>query len=89
MARTKKEPVFSCSHKSYDLDGWEGGIAVYAMDGEHGTKIIAVPKLGVSTCLTGYGDGQMVRTMLEKNRTMQNDSQKDGFANSILNDFTK
>lgn len=86
MPRIKQEVPLSCGHKSFDIGGWEGGIAVYWMDGDHGTKIVAIPKLGLSTCLLGNGhDKPFLMEMLRKNRTFYfNDEQTSYFADDIL-----
>lgn len=77
-------------HKTYDLGDWEGGIAVYVAHGEHGTKIVSVPRLRLSTVLTGYNDFQELLAMLMKNGTMyHNPDETELFANMILNDIRR
>jgi hypothetical protein len=38
-----------------------------------GTTVIAIPRLRLSTALTGYGDRGTVHDMLMQNRTLYND----------------
>jgi hypothetical protein len=85
-----KTAELKCSYQSYNLDGWEGGIAVCGMDGPNGTKVIAIPRLGLSTCLTGYHDGSAVRSMLLKNRTLYDDRRSlEALEELIFRDFTR
>jgi len=77
-------------HKTYDLGDWEGGIGVFVCEGEHGAKIVSIPRLRLSTALTGYNDFQEIMAMLMKNGTMyHNPDETELFANMILNDIRR
>lgn len=91
MARTKKEPIYNCGHKSYDLTGWEGGIAAYWMDGEHGTVIIAVPRIRISVLLLGNpSDHINLIEELCKDKNFYHDREQAGqFASMIMRDASE
>lgn len=64
------------SHKlSYDIEGWEGGLAVFVIHSD-GVRIIAIPRLNLSTALIGDSSYNALQEMLLKNRTLYN-SQRD------------
>lgn len=77
-------------HKSYDVGEWEGGIAVYVARGEHGVKVVSIPRLGLSTALIGLNHVDGISNMLMKNRTMYNNPEEmDHFAKLIMRDIQR
>lgn len=66
MANSKEAPKIY-GNKTYDVFNYEGGIGVYWMGGTHGTIIIAIPRLRLSTCLMGSDtDYNEVLTLLTR-----------------------
>lgn len=89
MQASKKEKPRSCGKASYDLEGWEGGLAVFWVDGDYATKIVAVPRISLSTCLLGNAtDRYQLIEMLYRNRNFNhNRKQAEFLADSILRDM--
>jgi hypothetical protein len=87
MAQTK-ERTLTAEFKTYDLGDWEGGIGVAAMDGPHGSKIIAIPRLGVSTALVEHNSHHMALTKMLRNVRPFNLEEMEALGNWILRDFT-
>lgn len=85
MNKTKE---LRCTFQSYELEGWEGGIAVCGMYTPYGAKVIAVPRLGLSTCIVGDNMSYYVHDMLSKNRTLYHDRKSfEMLTGLILRDF--
>jgi len=90
VAKVKEAPALKCTYHSYDLEGWEGGIAVCGMNTPSGAKVIAIPRLGLSTCLVGFNERTAIHSMLASNRTLYNDRQSlDVLEQLIARDFTR
>lgn len=82
----KRELVRNCGKDTYLEDEWEGGLGVFWIDGDFGTKIIAIPRLRVSTVLMNDAtDHSELVSMLSKNNNFHYAHQKThDFANMIL-----
>ncbi|WP_422659096.1 hypothetical protein ACK8P5_00670 [Paenibacillus sp. EC2-1] len=89
MPKPKREETLRHGRESYDLDGWEGGIAAYWIEGGHGTIVVAVPRIGVSALLLGNpSDRSNVIGALMRNRSFYyNKQQAEEFADLILRDI--
>lgn len=87
MARTK-ERTLKAEFRSYDIGDWEGGIGVAAMDGPHGSTIIAIPRLGVSTALIEHNSHHIALTKMLQNVKPFNRDEMELLGSMILRDFT-
>ena len=84
----RQKAEFICQYESYDLEGWEGGLAVCGMTVPHGGKVIAIPRLGLSTCIVGDNKSYYVHDMLSNNRTLYHDRKSfETLERLIMRDF--
>lgn len=91
MPRLKKEETLRHGRESYNLDGWEGGIAAYWIEGGHGTIVLAVPRIGVSTLLLGNPSvrSNVIGALMRNKSFYYNKQQAEEFADLIFRDIRR
>lgn len=89
---TRKETDHRAYKLHFDYNNWEGGLAVFVMDSEYGTRCLAIPRLGISTILLGNGhDNSQVVNMLRRDKNFYHEGiEKCGeFADMIMNEIKR